>query len=251
MNAEASALSAMSPVLAVGFHAFDAQHLITLGVIAALSISVFGAARNGTSFQAKWLRLTLGFILLGYAACLYLQQGIQRNLTWQYSLPLELCNFVMIACIVSLFRPSRILTEIAYFWGCGGVLQATLTPDLGRGFPSWDFILFFWGHGATLLGIIFLISSRGFRPRKGSIMRMMVALNLYAIVVGLLDAAMGWNYGYLCQKPATPSLLDFLGPWPWYLLSLEVIALLTFLLLNLPWLLRSLSVLSGSDPENS
>ena len=32
-----------------------------------------------------------------------------------------------------------------------------------------------------------------------------------------------------------PSLLDFLGPWPWYLLSLELIALVSFFLLDLPW----------------
>ena len=60
---------------------------------------------------------------------------------------------------------------------------------------------------------------------------MMIALNSYAIAVGAIDRAMGWNYGYLCRKPAVPSLLDYLGPWPWYLVSLEGVALLTFLLL--------------------
>jgi hypothetical integral membrane protein (TIGR02206 family) len=225
------------------FHAFNAQHIITLGAISIAGILVVWVARRGASLQRKWLRLILAFLLLGYAACFYIPQGIRHTLTWQYSLPLELCNLILIACIISLFRPIRILTEIAYFLGGGGVLLATLTPDLGQGFPSWDFTLFFWGHGVTLLAIILLISNREFKPGKGSIVRMMIALNIYALIVGTIDAIMRWNYGYLCQKPSKPSLFDLIGPWPWYLLSTEVIALVIFLLLYLPW-----RVLGRSSP---
>jgi hypothetical integral membrane protein (TIGR02206 family) len=218
---------------ATAFHVFNAQHLVTLCVILALCVLVSWAAKNPSS--RKWLGRLIGFALLGYAVCIYAQQVIGRSLNWQYSLPLELCNLVLISCVISLFRPRRFAVEIAYFWGLGGVLQATVTPDLAQGFPSWDFMLFFGGHGATLLAIVFLISGQEFRPSKGSIVRMMLALNVYGLVVGSLDALMGWNYGYLCRKPSGPTLLDFLGPWPWYLLSIEVIAFLTFLLLDLPW----------------
>jgi hypothetical integral membrane protein (TIGR02206 family) len=217
------------------FQALDLQHGITLMVIAALCFLAFRAARNTDPAVRKWVGRLIGSALLGYVICLYAQQAIAHSLTWEYSLPLELCNLVLAACIISLFRPSPLATEIAYFWGLGGVLQATLTPDLTRGFPSWDFILFFWSHGATLLAIVFLISVRGFRPRKGSIVRMMIALNIYAAVVGTIDAFSGWNYGYLCRKPGMPSLMDILGPWPWYLLTIELIALVTFLILDLPW----------------
>jgi hypothetical integral membrane protein (TIGR02206 family) len=220
---------------AVAFQTFGAQHLITLGVIAALCALVFAAARYWIGSKRVWLGRLLGLSLLAYAACIYIQQGLTHGLTWENSLPLDLCNLVLIACIISLFRPIHFITEIAYFWGLGGVLQATLTPDLARGFPSWDFAFFFWGHGATLLGIVFLTSDRNFRPHKNSVGRMMIALNAYAVVVGSINAITGWNYGYLCRKPAMPSLFDFLGPWPWYLLSLELIAFLTFLILDRLW----------------
>jgi hypothetical integral membrane protein (TIGR02206 family) len=150
-------------------------------------------------------------------------------------LPLELCNLVLIACIVALFKPNQLISEIAYFWGLGGVLQATLTPDLSAGFPSWSFFLFFWSHGVALAAIVFLIAGQKFRPRKGSVLRMMIAINGYAVIVGAINAATGWNYGYLCRKPYGASLYDFLGPWPWYLLSLEGVALATFLILDFPW----------------
>jgi hypothetical integral membrane protein (TIGR02206 family) len=224
-------LSFSSPV----FHAFNAQHIITLIVIACLCVLVALSAKAMKTPHRIWLGRFLGFVLLGYTVSFYAREGIIGALNWQYSLPLELCNLVLIACIVSLFRPSRFAFEIAYFWGLGGVLLAAVTPDITQGFPSWQFILFFWGHGATLFAVVYFIAGQGFRPRKGSVLRVLAALNIYGLVVGSLNAATGWNYGYLCQKPVAFSLFDYFGPWPWYLLSIEIIAVLVFLLLDLPW----------------
>jgi hypothetical integral membrane protein (TIGR02206 family) len=232
---DSSIVNRQSSIIAIAFQTFGTQHFVTLGAIVALCALLFWAARDHVSARRTWLGRLLGFALLGYTACIYIQQGFAHALSWEYSLPLDLCNLVLIACILSLFRPSRFMKEIACFWGLGGGIQAILTPDLAQGFPSWNFTLFFWGHGATLLTIVFLISDGNFRPRRNSILRMMIALNVYAIVVGTINALAGWNYGYLCRKPAMPSLLDLLGPWPWYLLSLELIAFLTFLALDLAW----------------
>jgi hypothetical integral membrane protein (TIGR02206 family) len=228
-----------SPIVATAFQAFDAQHIIGLICIALLCLLVAFAARKKSPSRSRWLKGTIGFLLVGYVLFFYVQQGIEGALTWEYSLPLDLCSLVLAACIFSLFRPGQFIAEIAYFWGVGGILQALATPDLARGFPSIPFMLFFWGHGASLMAITFLIIGRGFRPGKGSVIRMMIALNLYAALVGAVNAIMGWNYGYLCRKPYAPSLLDFLGPWPWYLLSIELIALVTFLILYIPWKNRS------------
>jgi hypothetical integral membrane protein (TIGR02206 family) len=235
---------------AMAFHAFSAQHMITLAAITALCFQGFRAARVADCSRRKLLARLIGFALLSYVIFLYGQQAYEHALSWEYSLPLDLCNLVLAACIISLFRPSQSATEIAYFWGLGGVLQATLTPDLAQGFPSLDFILFFWSHGATLVAIVFLVSVPGFRPRKSSVVRMMIALNIYGAAVGTVNAVSGWNYGYLCRKPAMPSLIDFLGPWPWYLVSIELIALVTFLLLDLPWRLRGKES-SAAAPEDS
>ncbi len=231
-----------SSIIAAAFHTFDTQHVVALIGIGILCLVIAKATGEERPFRNQWLRGMIGFFLVSYILFFYIQQGIEGALTWQYSLPLDLCSLVLVACIISLLRPSRFITEVAYFWGVGGALQALATPDLSQGFPSIEFILFFWGHGASLMAITFLITGPGFKPRKGSVIRMMIALNVYALLVGTVNAIMGWNYGYLCRKPYAPSLLDFLGPWPWYLLSIELIALVTFLILYIPWRCRSRGV---------
>ncbi|MEW6284392.1 MAG: TIGR02206 family membrane protein, partial [Candidatus Eremiobacterota bacterium] len=122
------------------------------------------------------------------------------------------------------------LQELAYFWGLAGAPQALLTPDLSRGFPSWYYLEYFLGHGIIFAGLAYLIGVQGFRPGPGAVLRVMLALNAYAVVVGAIDYAFDWNYGYLCQK-APGSLMESMGPWPWYLLVMEAVALVNFVLL--------------------
>ncbi len=217
------------------FRPFDFQHVFTLAILVALGSLIVSVSRRASDAVRSWIGRGLAALLLGYAAVAYVQKGLAHELSFDYALPLELCHWVLIACFVSLLRPLQISSEIAYFWGFAGSLQATLTPEISQGFPSWEFIEFFWSHGGILLAIVFIIGAQRFRPRRGSILRMMLALNAYAIVVGTVDALFGWNYGYLCHKPLRPSLMDYLGPWPWYLVSLEGIALASFALLILPW----------------
>ena len=78
---------------------------------------------------------------------------------------------------------NKLASELAYFWGLGGTVQALLTPDLAAGFPAWEFIQFFWSHGGVLLSIVYLIAVQGFRPRPGCILRMFLATNAYALFI--------------------------------------------------------------------
>lgn len=224
--------ASLSPPL---FDPLGTQHLLAISLVLMLAgLTAWAAAVWKPTLRSGLGRL-LGFILLGYVCTFYVQQAVGHSLSWEYSLPLDLCSLVLLACILTLFRPNLFTAEIAYFWGLGGTVHAVATPDLAYGFPSWEFLFFFWGHGASLLAIAFIVASGIFRPRRSSVVRMMIAVNIYALAVGAVNALMGWNYGYLCRKPPGPSLLDRLGPWPWYLLSLEGVALLSFFLLDLPW----------------
>jgi hypothetical integral membrane protein (TIGR02206 family) len=64
------------------------------------------------------------------------------------------------------------------------------------------------------------------------------AVNLYLIGVAVVNAVLGSNYLYVARKPDSPTLLDLLGPWPWYILSMEAIGVTVFCLLYFPFALR-------------
>jgi uncharacterized membrane protein YwaF len=54
-----------------------------------------------------------------------------------------------------------------------------------------------------------------------------------AAIVGLADILTGGNYMYLRSKPAHSSLLNLMGPWPWYLASTGLLALAMLFVLQL------------------
>jgi uncharacterized membrane protein YwaF len=45
---------------------------------------------------------------------------------------------------------------------------------------------------------------------------------------------------FVARKPETASLLDVLPEWPWYILWLEAIGLLTCLILYIPFIIKDL-----------
>ncbi len=211
------------------------ERILTLLIISVLGCLVLLACRCWPQSRRAWLGRALTLSLVGYAVTIYLRMAAAGELSLSYALPLELCHCVMLASVVSLVRPNRFASEIVYFCGLAGTVPAMITPDIGRGFPSWDCVQFYWAHGTVLLVVVYLLVGQGFRPQRSSMWRVLAAVNMYAAVVGAIDAAFGWNYGYLCEKPVHTSLMDYLGPWPWYLLSLEAVAVVAFWVLDLPW----------------
>jgi len=93
----------------------------------------------------------------------------------------------------------------------------------------------FDGTRRVVAGALFLLWSGQARPRPGSVVRAMGWLNIFAVFVGIFDYLFKTDYMYLCAKPQAASLLDVLGPWPWYIAAAEVGALGAFLLLYLPY----------------
>jgi uncharacterized membrane protein YwaF len=58
--------------------------------------------------------------------------------------------------------------------------------------------------------------------------------------VFVVNLLIGSNYMQLAYKPNFPTLLDYLAPWPWYILELELIAFAVMLVLYLPWWVKDL-----------
>lgn len=152
-------------------------------------------------------------------------------------IPLQLCDLALFLTVVALWTLQPAMTEVAYFWGMAGSLQAILTPDLRVGFPDYWWITFFITHCGVVLSVVYLAVTGRVAPVHRSVWRIWGLTNGYAAAVGVLNWAWGTNFGYLARKPTQPSLLDYFGPWPWYILVLEAAALASFFLYHAPFAL--------------
>lgn len=185
--------------------------------------------------MASPLRVGLASVLVaGVLAFLATEWRAGTLSVWDL-LPFHLCDFLILVAVFALVTRQRLACELLYFWAGAGTLLAMVTPDVRRGFPDRGFLLFFGFHGVVVVAAAVVTFGLGIRPAPGAAWRAFLLTNAYAAVVGLVNLALGTNFLYLRTKPAAPTLLDWLGPWPVYLLSAEALALALFTLLDLPF----------------
>ena len=153
-------------------------------------------------------------------------------------LPLHLCDVAFFMVVVASISQHPELIRVTYFFALGGTLQAIFTPDINVNFPHPRFISFFISHCGIVVCALFLTFGLKTYPTWQSLIRAFVWLQIYAAIVIMVNFSLGTNFGYLARKPLQPSLLDYFGPWPWYILVLEVAALVVFVLLMLPFTLK-------------
>lgn len=219
---------------AAGFHLFGPAHL---AIIAAIPVAgaIFGRfARRGP--KAAWaVRVGLGIFLAanGLAQDIYLYH--LNDLGFPNGLPLQLCDITLWCTVIAAFSLWQPCFEFAYFAGVAGSGMAILTPDLWAPFGSLITISFFVAHGTVIAIVLALIWGKAARPRPNSAWRAFAILNVIAAILGAFDAVFRANYMYLLQKPQQESLLNFLGPWPLYILAGDAVALALFLMLALPF----------------
>ncbi len=221
---------------AASFHAFSPSHWAVLGLCAAV-LGLLAALRRCHERSAVWGERLLGSLLLLHwpaNSWVYWQAG---TLSLQNGLPLHFCDIAGIAGGLALWTRRQWPCEIVYFFGLAGTLQGLLTPNLKVDYPDPRFAVFFLLHGGVVIAALHVVTSMRHAPRPGAVGRLVALTLLYGGLGALINALLGTNYGFLCRKPEQASLMDSLGPWPWYVGSLALLAAALFSLLNAPFAL--------------
>ena len=216
------------------------EHVVPLALLVVVAIVLCIAARR---VPGRWIDAVAAIIALSLViAELSWQPYVVANKTWSAaaSLPVQLCDVAGFVAAAALLWRQLVLVEVAYFWGLGGTLQAVLTPDLKDHFPSFPYLQFYVTHDLVILAALFLVFGLALQPRRGAVRRIFVLTVAFAIVVGLIDVATGGNYMYLRQVPVSGSLLDLMGPWPWYIAAGAVLTLVVLAILDAPFRLSRL-----------
>jgi hypothetical integral membrane protein (TIGR02206 family) len=216
-----------------------AEHLGALVVVVGATACLTFAARR---FPGPWI--TVVSRVLGLAVALaepsyWVGQAMHGSFSFRDDLPLHLSRVAEFVSAAALWWPRPFLVELTYFWGLGAIVQALLTPDIQQHFPDPAYFRFYVGHGGVLVAAIFLTVGRRIYPRPGAPLRVFAATIALTAVAALADVVTAGNYMFLRAKPVNGSLLNFMGPWPWYVASGLVLAVAFLALLNAPfWLVR-------------
>ncbi len=222
----------------------SAEYVVPLALLVVVAVLLCVAARRA---PGRWIDVVAAIIALTLViAGLSWQPYALATHTWSLgaSLPVQLCDVGGFVAAAALVWRQLLLVEVAYFWGLGGTLQAVLTPDLqDHHFPSFPYLQFYVTHDLVILAALFLVIGLALRPRPGSVRRIYLLTLAFAAVVGLIDLVTGGNYMYL-RVPAPGSLLEVMGPWPWYIATGAVLAFVVLAILYAPF---RLSRLCGHD----
>lgn len=216
---------------------FSAPHLAAVALVLFFCCCLVSCRKllEAENTAALFRRIFAVFILL-QQIFIYIWYGVSGEWSVAVTLPLQLCDLSVFLSVAVLLTRHRLLTELLYYWGIGGAVQAILTPDIGPyTFPHFVYYQFFLSHGVILLACLYMVMVEKFKPSGKSVLRTFIITNLYALIIIPVNKLTGGNYLFLSRKPSGGSIMDLLGPWPWYILSLEAVALTIFILLYLPF----------------
>lgn len=149
-------------------------------------------------------------------------------------LPLHLCNLTIILAGIMMLFESKIVFQPLYFWGIGA-LFAIVFPELKEGMRDFASLSFFITHFFILFAMAYGIIHFNFRVTKMGAFGSFIFLNLVALGLYFLNEKLGTNYLYVNRPPSSASPVDFFGPWPYYIFSVEGIYIALSFILYLPF----------------
>ena len=222
------------------FQPFSLTHIAIVGVLATIwgCIITWGLRHQDTKQLFKvekrlaQLYLFLWIVVHGWWL-------LPANFTPASSLPLHICDLVGLILPLALIWRKRCLLALLYFWGIGFSLQGLLTPDLAMGPISLLFWIFWLYHASIVGTAVYMVIVHRFQPTRRDYGWAIKAGLIYVACIVPVNTIFGFNYGYLGnQLPGQPSLLDWLGPWPWRVGIMIALAWVGMTLLMMPWAWR-------------
>lgn len=217
------------------FTAYGPSHWAVLAVFALGAMAIVLLRRRLSTARLVDRAFALAVLALQLAIQIYsmTEFGIDN------SLPLQLSDLAGYTTAYALWTHREWACALTYYWGLTLSTQALVSPALrGADFPSIGYLAFWLIHLLVVWAAIHLLVVRGFRPTWRTYRLTAIVTVCWAATMLVFNEIAGTNYGFLNAKPAVPSILDLLGPWPWYLLPEIALVLSVWALMTWPWARR-------------
>jgi hypothetical integral membrane protein (TIGR02206 family) len=219
------------------FRPFSPTHaLVNVTFVAVAALFVRLRRRRGDGPAGRrldaWLAGVTGVIAAGAVLWPMMPWHFKGDWSW----PLHVCDVTVMAVPFALVSGRRWLRAIVYCWGLGLSTQSFVTPDLLDGPARVGFWMFWGAHFAIVGTAIYDVAARGFRPAwRDAVFTAGVGI-AYIAALFALDAATGWNYGFVGPSaPGQPTLVDALGPWPLRALWVALLGVAAIFIAVAPW----------------
>jgi hypothetical integral membrane protein (TIGR02206 family) len=209
------------------------EHVGALLAIAVTAVALVIAARRR---PGAWIKVLAVVLVVDEASWwAYMALGGGEPGQRAQPLPLQLCDVAILVAAAALWTRWPLLVEVTYFWALAGTVQALLTPELPQHFPTYPYFQYYVAHGGTVSAALVLVAGLRIAPRPWAVAWVAGITVAFAAFVFAVDEATGADYMFLRQKPSSPTLLDELGPWPWYIVSATAVAIVLFAVLDAPF----------------
>jgi hypothetical integral membrane protein (TIGR02206 family) len=216
------------------FSMFSVSHFVVLTILFTCVCGLYFFKERMQSPRFRKAEIGAAVFLALLESMYHVWMMVNGNWRLSHAIPLELCSISLFLAVILLITEKKMVYEILLFTGLLGASQALFTPYLNYDFPHFRFFHFFITHLLIFCIPLYFTWVKGYRPSIHSVVKTIVFLNILMPFVMIVNKVTGGNYLYLSHKPESASLLDLLGPHPWYIFSLEMLA---FSLSIVIWLL--------------
>jgi|TARA_B110000208_G_scaffold30168_1_gene39691 hypothetical integral membrane protein (TIGR02206 family) len=219
---------------------------------------------NFTPFTLQHLGVALFFICIGTALILWAQKQNEKTKTrtgnlfafsiaitiifgtflkiykgefnYQEDLPLHLCSFLGLSAPLLSITKKLVYYEVFFFLVLAGTLQSVITPD-EYNYLNFPFFRYWFVHAGLVIFMMYATFVYKMKPTIKSVGKSFLGMQIYMLLMFVLNYFLGSNYFYTNRKPDAATLLDLLGDWPQYVFVVELIVIPYFLLIYLPFYL--------------
>ncbi len=218
------------------FTPFSAQHLgVVLFLIFCGVALILWAKKQNKKTQTRVGNLftfSIAFTII-FGTFLKIYKG---DFNYQEDLPLHLCSFLGLTAPLLSLTKKFVYYEVFFFLVMAGTLQSVITPDQYN-YLNFPFFRYWFVHAGLVIFMMYATFVYKMRPTLKSVWKSFLGMQVYMLLMFVLNYFLGSNYFYTNRKPDAATLLDLFGDWPQYVFVVELIVIPYFLLIYLPFYL--------------
>jgi len=220
------------PALIEPFKLFGAAHLLTVLIMVIIGVLIIKKSKANEKVSKKiklFLIINLIAMDLGYR----LWSGFYETNDLVGMFSVHVSSVSVLLSIAVLIKFNQKIFDVLFYWALILVPQAIITPGIYRfGFPHLRFFHILWIHFLVIYTVLFLLMVEKKRLSKFNLKRALIVTHLYGLFIFAVNMTFDTNYMFIGKKSSVPSLLQYLGPWPYYIFVLDGILIILFIILN-------------------